>query len=180
MVGVVARLDIIRSMGRYLAQWTLTPLLRRKPRRSAGCSAGCSAPPAISAERGTGGGQRPAWCRAGPRPRACRRRTGHQPFLYPPEYPLPRAAAICFHFDLYRLSGPEDLLDLGFDEYLEAAGVTVVEWADRVPGLSAGGPAGCVWHAGEGDIAGCLYGLGKDGDGGFWPTCSGTGEKREE
>ncbi len=41
------------------------------------------------------------------------------------------------HFDLYRLAGPEDLIDLGFDEYLEE-GITVVEWADRVPDLSVG------------------------------------------
>jgi tRNA threonylcarbamoyladenosine biosynthesis protein TsaE len=38
-----------------------------------------------------------------------------------------------FHFDLYRLSGADDLLDLGFEEYVENEGVTVVEWADRVP-----------------------------------------------
>ncbi|MBE0598943.1 MAG: tRNA (adenosine(37)-N6)-threonylcarbamoyltransferase complex ATPase subunit type 1 TsaE [Desulfuromonadales bacterium] len=42
-----------------------------------------------------------------------------------------------FHFDLYRLSQEEDLLDLGFDEYLQAEGVTVVEWADRIAGLEA-------------------------------------------
>lgn len=36
-----------------------------------------------------------------------------------------------FHFDLYRLGGTEDLLDLGFEEYLVGDGVTVVEWADR-------------------------------------------------
>ena len=27
------------------------------------------------------------------------------------------------------------MLDLGLDEYLEGDGVTVVEWADRAPGL---------------------------------------------
>ena len=36
-----------------------------------------------------------------------------------------------YHFDLYRLSGPEDLIDLGFEEYLEGEGITIVEWADR-------------------------------------------------
>lgn len=36
-----------------------------------------------------------------------------------------------FHFDLYRLEGSDDLLDLGFEEYLAGSGVTVVEWADR-------------------------------------------------
>ena len=33
------------------------------------------------------------------------------------------------HFDLYRLSGPEEVLDLGFDEFFRAGdGVCAVEW----------------------------------------------------
>lgn len=40
-----------------------------------------------------------------------------------------------FHFDLYRLGGTDDLLDLGFEEYLAGTGVTVVEWADRAADL---------------------------------------------
>jgi tRNA threonylcarbamoyladenosine biosynthesis protein TsaE len=40
-----------------------------------------------------------------------------------------------FHIDPYRLNGPEDLSDIGFDEYLERGGVMVVEWADRVEDL---------------------------------------------
>jgi tRNA threonylcarbamoyladenosine biosynthesis protein TsaE len=36
-----------------------------------------------------------------------------------------------FHFDLYRLSGPDDLADIGFDHYLEAGGLTVIEWPER-------------------------------------------------
>ena len=40
-----------------------------------------------------------------------------------------------YHVDLYRLKGGADVLDLGLDEYLEGDGVTVVEWADRAPGL---------------------------------------------
>ena len=37
-----------------------------------------------------------------------------------------------YHFDVYRLSGPDDLLDIGFDDYLETGGVTVIEWADKI------------------------------------------------
>lgn len=37
-----------------------------------------------------------------------------------------------FHWDAYRLPGPAALADLGWDEYLSAGGVTVVEWADRI------------------------------------------------
>lgn len=36
-----------------------------------------------------------------------------------------------YHFDLYRLESGSEFLDLGIDEYLEAGGVCVVEWADR-------------------------------------------------
>ncbi|MGN6766194.1 MAG: tRNA (adenosine(37)-N6)-threonylcarbamoyltransferase complex ATPase subunit type 1 TsaE [Rhizobiaceae bacterium] len=38
------------------------------------------------------------------------------------------------HFDLYRLSDPEELLELGFDEAREE-GVVLVEWPERAGGL---------------------------------------------
>jgi tRNA threonylcarbamoyladenosine biosynthesis protein TsaE len=40
-----------------------------------------------------------------------------------------------FHFDPYRLENPEEMADLGFDEYFERDGVIVLEWADRVAAL---------------------------------------------
>jgi tRNA threonylcarbamoyladenosine biosynthesis protein TsaE len=36
-----------------------------------------------------------------------------------------------YHIDLYRLKGPDELENIGFDEYLESDGVTVIEWAER-------------------------------------------------
>jgi tRNA threonylcarbamoyladenosine biosynthesis protein TsaE len=36
-----------------------------------------------------------------------------------------------YHLDLYRLKGPEELESIGFDDYIESDGVTVIEWADR-------------------------------------------------
>ncbi len=39
------------------------------------------------------------------------------------------------HIDLYRLGGPEEAFDLGLDEYLEAGGITVIEWAERAAEL---------------------------------------------
>jgi len=38
------------------------------------------------------------------------------------------------HFDLYRLSRVDDLADLGYDEFAEGDGLTLVEWADRMTG----------------------------------------------
>jgi tRNA threonylcarbamoyladenosine biosynthesis protein TsaE len=37
-----------------------------------------------------------------------------------------------YHFDVYRLAGPRELTDLGFEDYLRAEGVVVIEWASRV------------------------------------------------
>ena len=38
-----------------------------------------------------------------------------------------------YHFDLYRVSGIGELEDIGYEEYFFGDGVTVVEWADRIP-----------------------------------------------
>ena len=37
-----------------------------------------------------------------------------------------------FHFDMYRLEGPEDLFDIGWEDYLDRGGVCAVEWSERV------------------------------------------------
>jgi tRNA threonylcarbamoyladenosine biosynthesis protein TsaE len=36
-----------------------------------------------------------------------------------------------YHIDLYRLKTPSELEGIGFEEYIEPDGVTVIEWADR-------------------------------------------------
>lgn len=36
-----------------------------------------------------------------------------------------------FHFDLYRLASPEELFDIGWEEYLERGGVCAVEWSEK-------------------------------------------------
>ncbi|MDD3921484.1 MAG: tRNA (adenosine(37)-N6)-threonylcarbamoyltransferase complex ATPase subunit type 1 TsaE, partial [Eubacteriales bacterium] len=38
-----------------------------------------------------------------------------------------------YHFDVYRLSGSDELFDIGFQEYLEDSAVTVMEWPENVP-----------------------------------------------
>ena len=49
------------------------------------------------------------------------------------EYPTPRFKLV--HMDLYRLNGPDDLLTIGFPEYLESGAVVAVEWPERAGDL---------------------------------------------
>lgn len=36
-----------------------------------------------------------------------------------------------FHFDLYRLSSPDELFDIGWEDYLDRGGVCCVEWSQN-------------------------------------------------
>jgi len=46
-----------------------------------------------------------------------------------------KARVPLFHFDLYRLKDPKDILYIGYEEYLFGDGLTVIEWADRLKSL---------------------------------------------
>ncbi|MDP6466825.1 MAG: tRNA (adenosine(37)-N6)-threonylcarbamoyltransferase complex ATPase subunit type 1 TsaE [Pirellulaceae bacterium] len=37
-----------------------------------------------------------------------------------------------YHLDVYRLCDDDEFLELGPEEYFESAGITLIEWADRV------------------------------------------------
>ena len=37
-----------------------------------------------------------------------------------------------YHFDVYRISESDEMLDIGFDEYLTGNGVSVIEWANII------------------------------------------------
>lgn len=37
-----------------------------------------------------------------------------------------------YHFDLYRLTQPEELETLGYEEYFYGNGVTLIEWAEKI------------------------------------------------
>ena len=37
-----------------------------------------------------------------------------------------------FHFDMYRLSSPDELFDIGWEDYLSRGGVCAVEWSENV------------------------------------------------
>ncbi len=43
----------------------------------------------------------------------------------------PQRSPALYHFDLYRLDNPEEIFDLGFEEYFTSDGVCVVEWAEK-------------------------------------------------
>jgi len=47
-----------------------------------------------------------------------------------------------FHFDLYRLESVDEVLRLGWDDYLEEGGIVIAEWADRFPELF---PEETIW-----------------------------------
>ena len=47
-----------------------------------------------------------------------------------------------FHFDMYRLSGEDELYDIGWDDYLKRGGVCAVEWSERATGLL---PEHCIY-----------------------------------
>ena len=49
------------------------------------------------------------------------------------EYPTPRFKLV--HMDLYRLTGPDDLLTIGYPEYLESGAVVAMEWPERAGDL---------------------------------------------
>ena len=47
-----------------------------------------------------------------------------------------------YHIDLYRVEQAPELNELGVDEYVSGQGVTIIEWADRVPEIFV---SECLW-----------------------------------
>ena len=37
-----------------------------------------------------------------------------------------------FHFDVYRIGSPDEMYDIGWEDYLDRGGVTVIEWAVNI------------------------------------------------
>lgn len=40
-----------------------------------------------------------------------------------------------YHFDVYRIADPEEMYELGYEEYFYGDGVCIVEWADLIEDL---------------------------------------------
>ena len=53
-----------------------------------------------------------------------------------------------YHFDFYRLDSEDEVLRIGWDEYLDEDGIVVVEWPDKFPGLI---PSDVTWISFEHD-----------------------------
>jgi tRNA threonylcarbamoyladenosine biosynthesis protein TsaE len=65
-------------------------------------------------------------------------------------YEGPRQRLPLYHFDMYRLNGPADMAELGFEDYFYGAGVCLVEWAEIIKELI---PSSAVWITLEKDLS---------------------------
>lgn len=45
---------------------------------------------------------------------------------------LTKSGSRLYHFDLYRINNPEELLDIGIEEYLAQRALCLIEWPDRL------------------------------------------------
>lgn len=43
------------------------------------------------------------------------------------------AAFPVYHFDMYRIEDEDELIEIGFDEYLNAGGICIIEWPENIP-----------------------------------------------
>ncbi len=40
-----------------------------------------------------------------------------------------------YHFDVYRITDPDEMLEIGFEEYLYSGAVVVIEWPELISDL---------------------------------------------
>ena len=57
------------------------------------------------------------------------------------EYFTPAGDSI-FHFDLYRIDSPEELFDMGYEEYFYSGSLCLVEWPEKARNLV---PEDALW-----------------------------------
>lgn len=48
------------------------------------------------------------------------------------EYRSETTAELIYHFDLYRLESLEEVMDIGFEDYLDCGALCFIEWPDKV------------------------------------------------
>lgn len=44
-----------------------------------------------------------------------------------------------YHFDVYRIDDPEEMFEVGFDDYLFGDGVCIIEWAEKIKEILSDG-----------------------------------------
>ena len=59
-------------------------------------------------------------------------RTGSPTFGLVNEYADANGLPLAFHFDFYRLEIPEEVLDIGFEEYLQSETWIFMEWPEKI------------------------------------------------
>lgn len=54
-----------------------------------------------------------------------------------------------YHFDVYRIADPEEMYEVGFEDYINGEGVCFIEWANLIDDLI---PEDAVWITIEKDL----------------------------
>lgn len=62
----------------------------------------------------------------------CRGAVASPTFTILMEHPAGETGLALYHFDVYRLANSDEFVELGFDEYLDGGGVSVIEWGDLI------------------------------------------------
>jgi len=57
-----------------------------------------------------------------------------------------------YHFDMYRLSGSDELFEIGWEDYLACGGVLAVEWSENVDDAFDDGVVRIRVERGEGEL----------------------------
>ncbi|MCX7711025.1 MAG: tRNA (adenosine(37)-N6)-threonylcarbamoyltransferase complex ATPase subunit type 1 TsaE [Clostridia bacterium] len=55
-----------------------------------------------------------------------------------------------YHFDVYRIADPEEMFEIGFEEYTDGNGVVVIEWPEQIQDIL---PAERIWVEIKKDLA---------------------------
>ena len=58
------------------------------------------------------------------------------------EYRSETTAELIYHFDLYRLDNLEEVMDIGFEDYLDSGALCLIEWPEIVADIL---PDDTVW-----------------------------------